>query len=73
YSKYIGNYCKKPLHDECTRCAFLPICGGGCDAYWDLHENQDIVPCIREKYFFDSLLQWVYKWSRYGGYDERIF
>ena len=72
-SKYIGSYCKKPLHNNCVNCEYLPLCGGGCEAYWDLQKTEDITPCIREKFFFDLLLEWVYKWNKAGGYNERIF
>lgn len=72
-NKYIGDYCKKPLHSNCVNCKFLPLCGGGCEAYWAFRKDEDITPCIREKFFFDLLLDWVYKWNKIGGYDEQIF
>jgi uncharacterized protein len=60
------NYCNTELHSECSACKFLPVCEGGCEAYWNMRDNYDISPCIREKFFFDLLLDFVYEWFIHG-------
>lgn len=52
--------CRTQLHDECRECVYLPVCSGGCDAYWRLSKTENISPCIREKYFIDMLLKMIH-------------
>jgi len=63
---FVDKYCKKNIHSECNICVFLPLCVGGCDVYWDLQREEEVTPCIREKYFFDMLLEFVHNWDRNG-------
>lgn len=58
--KYI-NCCRTDLHMICRECVYLPICSGGCVAYWNLSKTQKISPCIREKYFMDMLMDMLHK------------
>lgn len=60
---FVDDYCRKDIHDECEECVYLPICSGGCLAYWKLMENENITPCIREKFFMDMLLEMVHQWE----------
>lgn len=60
-SKFVENYCKKRINKKCEECIYLPMCSGGCSAYWDLKEKVEITPCIREKYFFDMLLEFIHE------------
>ena len=57
------NCCNTELHGKCRNCVFLPICSGGCTAYWNLSKTENVSPCIREKFFIDMLLGMVHKWG----------
>lgn len=52
------------LHKMCKECVYLPICSGGCVAYWNLSKTEKVSPCIREKYFMDMLLNMIHKWGK---------
>lgn len=49
------------VHEICNQCPYIPICGGGCEAYWELSKTEDITPCIREKYLMDLILELLYR------------
>lgn len=61
---HMNCYHTKEFRNECKPCIFLPLCMGGCEAYWELQKKGiDITPCIREKFFFDMLLEFIYKYT----------
>lgn len=48
------------LPSKCTTCAFLPCCQGGCKHY-RMHGKPDASPCLREKFYIETLLDVVYE------------
>ena len=52
--------------EQCRKCSFLPLCGGGCKQYWDANRPGIISPCVREKAHFDVVAQLVYEWGTRG-------
>lgn len=51
--------------EKCKKCAYLPMCSGGCKEYW--YENRpEISPCAREKTYFNTLTRLIYEWVKYG-------
>jgi uncharacterized protein len=51
------------VNEECEQCQYLPICQGGCKYYW-LRNKLDISPCIRPKFYFDTLMKFIYEWYK---------
>ena len=56
--------------EECKKCAYLPICAGGCKEYWN-ENRKEICPCAREKSYLDTLMELIYEWAVYGKIEER--
>jgi uncharacterized protein len=46
---------------ECMQCQYLPLCQGGCDHYRYRNES-NITPCIRVKYYKDTLMNFIHSW-----------
>lgn len=67
YLDWLDVSIKRP---QCQKCAYLPMCSGGCKEYW--YENRpEISPCAREKTYFNTLTQLIYEWVTYGEIKER--
>lgn len=62
YEKHMS-CCRTPLREQCKNCVYLPICSGGCEAYWKLSQTENVLPCIREKYFINMLLDMIHEWE----------
>lgn len=43
------------IHHMCRKCAFLPVCFGGCKEFWNVKKSCGI-PCHRIKYFYEDLM-----------------
>jgi uncharacterized protein len=46
---------------ECMHCQYLPLCQGGCE-YYRYRNELNVTPCIREKYYEDTLMNFIYNW-----------
>jgi radical SAM protein with 4Fe4S-binding SPASM domain len=56
--------------ENCQKCAYLPMCSGGCKEYW--YENRpEISPCAREKTYFNTLTELIHEWITTGTITER--
>ena len=56
--------------EQCQKCAYLPMCSGGCKEYW--YENRpEISPCAREKTYFNTLTNLIHEWVETGTIRER--
>ena len=56
--------------ENCQKCAYLPMCSGGCKEYW--YENSpEISPCAREKTYFNTLTELIHEWITTGTITER--
>lgn len=56
--------------ENCQKCAYLPMCSGGCKEYW--YENRpEISPCAREKTYFNTLTELIHEWVTTGAITER--
>lgn len=67
YLDWLDVSIKRP---QCQKCAFLPMCSGGCKEYW--YENRpEISPCAREKTYFNTLTQLIHEWVTCGEIKER--
>lgn len=62
-NKKILDCCGIELHKNCKDCVYLPVCSGGCAAYWNLSKVEKVSPCVREKYFMDMLLDMIHTWG----------
>lgn len=55
--------------EKCQKCAYLPMCSGGCKEYW--YENRpEISPCAREKTYLNTLMELIHEWVVYGKIGE---
>ena len=59
----IDRSCELAVRSDCSNCVFLPQCMGGCDAYRQLQNSVPVTPCIREKFFYDLLLEYTHNWA----------
>lgn len=67
YIDWLDVSIKRP---QCQKCAYLPMCSGGCKEYW--YENRpEISPCAREKTYFNTLTQLIHEWVTFGEIKER--
>lgn len=67
YLDWLDVSIKRP---QCQKCAYLPMCSGGCKEYW--YENRpEISPCAREKTYFNTLTQLIHEWVTCGEIKER--
>lgn len=56
--------------EKCQKCAYLPMCSGGCKEYW--YENRpEISPCAREKTYIRTLMELIHEWIVNGKIVER--
>jgi len=62
YLEWLDVSIKRP---QCQKCAYLPMCAGGCKEYW--YQNRpEISPCAREKSYFNTLTQLIHEWVTTG-------
>ena len=67
YIDWLDVSIKRP---QCQKCAYLPMCSGGCKEYW--YENRpEISPCAREKTYFNTLTELIHEWITKGEIKER--
>lgn len=67
YLDWLDISIKRP---QCQKCAYLPMCSGGCKEYW--YENRpEISPCAREKTYFNTLTELIHEWVTLGEIKER--
>ena len=67
YLDWLDVSIKRP---QCQKCAYLPMCSGGCKEYW--YENRpEISPCAREKTYFNTLTELIHEWVICGEIKER--
>ena len=68
YLDWLDVSIKRP---QCQKCAYLPMCSGGCKEYW--YENRpEISPCAREKTYFNTLTELIHEWVTSGEIKERF-
>ncbi len=67
YLDWLDISIKRP---QCQKCAYLPMCAGGCKEYW-YEDRPEISPCAREKTYFNTLTELIHEWVIYGEIKER--
>jgi radical SAM protein with 4Fe4S-binding SPASM domain len=46
---------------ECKKCAYLPLCNGGCKSYRALN-RPEVSPCVREKDLINTVFNLIHEW-----------
>ncbi len=60
HNKNLRKWLDDSLSQECEKCAFLPICQGGCKFY-RFRNDPNLSPCVEHKFIYDILLDIVHR------------
>ena len=60
HNENIKKWINSKIPIECTNCAYMPICLGGCEYYRSRNDGL-VTPCTRVKFYIDALMDLIYK------------